>query len=305
MNIAICICTRKRQEGLKRLLGSLIRMRIPQDVNIKIVVVENDLENYSEQIVQSFSNDSTFPINYFLETRPGLSFARNRSVREASECDFCCFVDDDQEVDSDWLAELFRCQQEFDADGVWGQNPPVFKKDVPAYIRKFHRPHIYDYGQITKSAPTNCLLLRKSFLNQIEGPFDLRLNFAGGEDIFLTNLITLKGGIIRYTPKAKAYEIIPEERTTIDYIIKRTYRNSNSTYLVELLVDPNLNKLKVVTHLILRFVRGVIIIIPHLLFSKAEKLKGLIKIIDATGGLAFFLGFKTKFYQAKKIKNYI
>lgn len=297
LDIVICVCTRNRQDGLKRLLGSLMNMQAPNNAKVRIVVVENDSINHSEFIVQSFLLEGKFKINYYLETRQGLAYARNRSVKEAKNCDFCCFVDDDQEVAPDWLVELMNCQVEFDADGVWGQNPPIFLKKVPGFIKKFHQPRKHDYGEITESAPTNCLMLRKHYLDQVDGPFDLRLNFAGGEDTYLTSLITSIGGVIRFTPKANAYEIIPNDRTTISYLIIRTYRDSNSSYLVDLMVDPNLNKLLVIIHLCIRFTRGVLILIPYFIFSKSNRLKGLIKMIDAIGGLAFFLGFQTKFYQ--------
>ena len=296
--ISICICTRNRQEGLKNLLESLDRMHITPDMDIRLIVVENDKENHTEKIINEFLTKSKFSISYFLEPRQGIAYARNRSVKEAYGSDFCCFVDDDQVVHPNWLVELVKCQREFNADGVWGSTPPLFNNNkIPSYIRQFHNPEIYAYGTIVKRAYTGCLLLRKELLDRINGPFDLRLNFTGGEDTYLTYLITNIGGVIRYTPNAIAYEIIPESRTTIKYIIKRTYRISNTGLFVESLIDKNKAGWNALPRLIMRFCRGLLIVFPFLLFGKSNKLIGIEKIADAVGGFLFILGSKNKFYK--------
>lgn len=297
INISICICTRNRQEGLKKLLDSLIEMQTPPDTRVTIIVVENDLEAHSEKTVKEFSSASKLRISYFLETRQGIAFARNRSVKEAEGCDFCCFVDDDQVVAPDWLIELIKCQKEFDADGVWGPNPPIFNNKVPSYIRLFHMPEMYEYGTIVKEAFTNCLLLRKKYLDRIDGPFDLRLNFTGGEDSYLTYLISTIGGVIRYNPKAIAYENIPNNRTTIKYVIKRAYKRSNTGLFVKSLVGNEFSKLSALPKLTRKFCYGFLIVIPFIIFGKANKLKGLLKIIDAIGGFLFIFGRKIQFYK--------
>lgn len=297
VHISICICTRRRQEGLKKLLHSLNEMQSPSDTGIEIIVVENDLENHSENIIMEFSAISRFRVSYYLESRKGLAYARNRSVKEAGDCDFCCFVDDDQVVHSKWIAELLRCQKEFNADGVWGPNPPLFNRDVPDYIRKFYTPETYDYGTVVHKAATNCLLLRKMFLDSINGPFDIRLNFSGGEDGHLTSLVSGKGGIIRFNPDAIAYEIIPDNRTTIKYVLKRTYRISNTELLVKSLIENEFSRFKTIPRIIMRFSYGLLILIPYLIFGKYEKIKGLIKIVYAIGGLLFIIGNKNQLYK--------
>jgi succinoglycan biosynthesis protein ExoM len=297
MNISICICTRKRQEGLKKLLHSFEQMLVPSDTNIRIIIVENDTENNSGRIVEEFSLKSKFKISYFQEPRRGIVFARNRSVKEAGDCDFCCFTDDDQTVSSGWLTELLRCQQEFDADGVAGPTMPSFTMKVPVYIENFHKPNTYPYGTIVDSAFTGNLLLRKKFLDLLDGPFNIRLNLSGGEDSFLTREIIRKAGIIRFNPDAVAYEIIPADRSTVAYVIKRKFRTSNTELLIKSMIDNKFSKIDAIPRLVMRFCNGLIIIIPYLLFGKTQKLKGLLKIINAAGGFSFIFGKQSLFYK--------
>lgn len=297
MDISICICTRKRMEGLKRLLKSFEKMHVPPDVDVRIIIVENDEENYSESIVREFSDRSKFSVSYYLEPKQGLVIARNRSVAEAGDCDFCCFTDDDQVVSLNWLTELLKCQREFDADGVAGPTLPSFTKEVQVYIRSFHQPSTYPYGTIVKHAFTGCLILRKKYLDMLNGPFETRLNLSGGEDSYLTKQITKLGGTIRFNPEALAYEIIPENRATIKYIIKRKFRTSNTELLIRSISDKDFRKITALPRLIMRFCYGLLILIPFLIFGKADKLRGLIKIVNAIGGFAGIFGRQSQFYR--------
>lgn len=297
IKIAVCICTRNRQEGLVKLLGSIENMERPPETDIRIIIVENDIKNYSESLVRAFASESKFPIEYYLEPRQGIVYARNRSVKEAGNCDFCCFTDDDQVVSSDWISELLKCQLEFDADGVAGPTKPCFVKKVPLYLEEFYQPDSYQYGTIVQTGFTGCLLLRKRNLEQIEGPFDLRLNLSGGEDTFLTRQITDLGGTIRFNPNAVAYEFIPENRASLRFVINRTFMKSNTRLYVNGIMGKDFNKLELLPRLVMRFTYGLIIIIPYFIFSKRERFKGLMKIVNAAGGFAYIFGKRSRFYS--------
>ncbi len=295
--ISICICTRKRTDGLIKLLESIEKLIIPSGIEVKIVVVENDSENFSEEAVMKFAAKSRNRVSYFLETNKGLVFARNRSVKEAGDCEFCCFTDDDEYVLPTWLTELLRCQVEFDADGVAGPTYPVFPKEVPEYIKSFHQPDTFEYGTVVTSAYTGCLLIRKKYLDRIKGPFDERLNFTGGEDLNLTYNVSMLGGIIRFNPFAAAYENFQESRSSVKYIIQRTYRNSNTGLYARYLRNPRHFKRNALPRLIMRLCNGVLICIPSYLLGGQNRLKGVIKIVNAIGGFYFIFGRQNRFYS--------
>ncbi len=298
LKLKICICTRRREEGLHRLLSSLENMYIPDYINVGIIIVENDLYRNSEYLVIEFNNISKFKIEYYLEPKRGLAFARNRSVYEASGCDFCCFVDDDQIVDTNWLFELLKCQREFNSDGVWGPNPPIFDRKVSKAMRKFHSPRMFEYGAIVNEAATNCLLLKKSILDLVDGPFDERFNFTGGEDSYLTKSLIKLGKEIRFNPNAIAYEIIPEARTKLRFIIHRSFRIANSILFVHKSLDEgSYTPIVVIWRLFRRLVYGLIIVVPLLFFGGENKYSGLIKISDSIGGFMFLFGLTEKFYK--------
>ena len=295
--IALCVGTRDRPQGVLRLLRSLESIKVPPDAEIEVIVVENSQVGSTQQLVEQFARSSRNRMRYFLEERPGIASARNRSVHEANDADFYCFVDDDQHVDPEWLVELLKCQKEFDSAGAWGQNPPIFARKVPAYVAAFHQPEIYEYGTVVKQAYTNCLLLQKQWIDRVDGPFDERLNFMGGEDTLLTSTIAKLGGEIRFTPYAKAYELVPDARTKPTYLLKRTFRSANSRYYLQSLRDRDFRKLSIVPRLTVRMCYGLLLSIPFL-FVRSNRLLGFLKISDALSGFMFLFGFRIKIYAA-------
>lgn len=297
MKIAVCICTRKRPDGLKRLLESISVMHIPDGTDLKVVVVENDKEKFSESIVNDFVSSGRLNISYHLETKPGIVFARNRSVFEAGDCDFVCFTDDDEWVEPTWVEELVRCQKEFDCDGVAGPTMPVFTITLPEYIKSFHLPKSYSYGTVVRSAFTGNLMLRKRYLDMLEGPFDARLNFSGGEDSFLTGAITKLGAVIRYNPEAVASEYLPLNRSTFGYMLRRKFRTANTELIIRSINEKSFTKYKALPRLFLRFLNGLLISVPCLLFGGNDRFRGVLKMANAVGGFAFVFGRQTQFYK--------
>jgi succinoglycan biosynthesis protein ExoM len=297
MEISICVCTRRREDGLRRLLQSFEELVIPENATVRIIIVENDQVNSAEVLVNEFNRRGVLNIKYCLETKQGLVFARNRSVAEAGPCDFCCFTDDDQTVSPGWLAELVRCQREFNADGVAGPTLPVFPHEVPEYISSFHQPDTYPYGTVVAHAFTGCLMLSKRYLDMVEGPFETRLNFSGGEDNYLTRKITGLGGVLRFNPEAKAFETVPENRATVRFILRRKFRTSNTELLIKSINNPGFRKLSALPRYIARFCYGSLIFIPYLLFGGKNKLKGLLKVVNAIGGFAGIFGKNSEFYR--------
>jgi succinoglycan biosynthesis protein ExoM len=196
-----------------------------------------------------------------------------------------------------WLFELIRCQREFDADGVAGPTMPVFPREVPAYISAFHQPDTYPYGTIVDHAFTGCLMLRKSYLDKLDGPFETKLNYSGGEDTYLTKKITGLGGVLRFNPEAKAFEIVPENRTTVRFIIKRKFRTSNTELIIRSINDPGFWKISTFPRYMMRFCYGSLILLPYLIFSEKDKLKGLLKMVNALGGFSGIFGRDSQFYR--------
>ncbi len=104
LRVTVAVCTRDRAQQLKDCLDSL---RALDYRNLEVLVVDNAPSNAdTRELVRK-----EFPeFHYVLEPRPGLDWARNRAIIEASG-DILAYTDDDVVVDPHWvtgLAGVFR-----------------------------------------------------------------------------------------------------------------------------------------------------------------------------------------------------
>jgi GT2 family glycosyltransferase len=102
--VSVVICTRDRPaEQLNACLNCVRQQHYPR---YDLVVVDNAPNSDAARIVvASLAGD--IGLQYIVEPRPGLSWARNAGVAAATG-EIIAFLDDDEEPDVHWLAELAR-----------------------------------------------------------------------------------------------------------------------------------------------------------------------------------------------------
>jgi GT2 family glycosyltransferase len=104
VDLTVAICTRARPDLLASCLRSVLALR-PHDPadprHFQVLVIDNDPpDDATERLVSRLSG-----VRYSREARPGLDFARNRALAEATGL-WTAFLDDDVTVDSRWLEGL-------------------------------------------------------------------------------------------------------------------------------------------------------------------------------------------------------
>ncbi|MBE9076936.1 glycosyltransferase family 2 protein [Romeria aff. gracilis LEGE 07310] len=103
--VTVCVCTRNRTENLQICLDTLVQLDYP---NLELLVVDNaPSDDSTEKLVSSYSN-----VRYIQELRPGLSWARNRALKEARG-EFLAYTDDDVLVDKNWVTALVKTFQQY------------------------------------------------------------------------------------------------------------------------------------------------------------------------------------------------
>ena len=100
--VSVVVCTRNRSAILGSCLDHLARLTYP---HVEVIVVDNAPADDSTRRVVHAIDDSRF--RYVLESRPGLSFARNRGLAEARGR-YVGYTDDDVTVDRNWVHGLVR-----------------------------------------------------------------------------------------------------------------------------------------------------------------------------------------------------
>lgn len=299
--IEICVCSRRRPDQLRQFLCSasdaIGRLQERSPYRASVLLVENDDTATYRDLVDE-RTAAGMEIRHVLETAAGLSHARNRALKE-SQAEFILFVDDDQILDPEIILEFIRCQAEFRCQIVAGYAPVKYPAGTAPWRQGYFEPASIDYGRILDEAGTNCLFLETRALSLLSEPyFDPKLNFSGGEDIDFTTRLHEQGARIVSNPRAIAWENFPAERTTVSYILKRTYRN----WVVGTRLQMSL-KHKTARRMLLsaakRSLAGAVWAVPLLVRGGKGKLSGIVRMVEAIAIVASLLGTDSDFYRSQ------
>lgn len=217
--VTAVICTRDHPEGLQRCLQSLQSQDYPR---LSIMVVDNaPTTNLTALAVEA--SDGPHTVSYVLEPKPGLSRARNRSIREV-DSEIIAWIDDDEIADHGWAVELAGAFQDSeDVCAVCGIMLPG-ELDTPAQIwfeqygghnkgRGFD-PEVFSPATAAVQHPlfplppfgTGGNMAMRTAAVGMFGEFDPALGAGtrsmGGEDTRAITDLLLAGGTVRYQPTA-------------------------------------------------------------------------------------------------------
>lgn len=222
-HIAVCVCTYKRSAPLKRLLASLNAQKTGDLFTYSIVVADNDAERSAEAVVVEAQATSAVSIRYCVEPARGIAHARNKVVANA-EGDFLAMIDDDEFPCSDWLFKLFNTCEDYAVDGVLGPVKRHFDTTPPAWLANTDLCDraIYPTGTTVDwhEARTGNVLVRRSLLAADWAPF--RPEFKSGEDQDFFRRKIAEGRTFIWSSDAEVFEVIPPERWTRRYYIRRS-----------------------------------------------------------------------------------
>jgi len=97
----IAICTHGRPDALARCLRRLQELGVAASPRTRVLVIDNaPPDNRTALLMQAFPD-----VEYVIEPRPGLDFARNRAI-EVATGELLAFLDDDVVIDRSWLDGL-------------------------------------------------------------------------------------------------------------------------------------------------------------------------------------------------------
>jgi glycosyltransferase involved in cell wall biosynthesis len=248
-DVSICIASFRRPRGLARLLDSLFRQKLPEGLDVEIVVVDNDAAGEARSRALALC-DAARTARWFVEPRQNIALARNRAVFEARGR-WIAFIDDDEVPEADWLAELLRVQRLYDADAVTGPCLPRFESPPPAWIEEggfFERPR-WPTGRHLDRAYTNNVLTRSRSLALMEALFDERMGLTGGEDTEFFQRFANAGHAIVWCDTAMVYDAVPETRANLRWILARSYRMGACLAYIQRKTDPgSVTVLRVLVH---------------------------------------------------------
>lgn len=107
LKVSVIICTYNRVAYLPRTLEALASQTVPcQD--FEILLIDNNSRDNTPEVCRDFQEKHPeLNFRYLVESRQGLSFARNRGIDEA-QSDVLIFIDDDAFAAPDYLQNIIR-----------------------------------------------------------------------------------------------------------------------------------------------------------------------------------------------------
>ncbi|MFZ0962216.1 MAG: glycosyltransferase family 2 protein [Terriglobia bacterium] len=298
--IAVCIPTYKRPEGLRRLLAALATQEALPSRQITIVVVDNEGSPQSRAICDEFASKLKYPLRYCCELRRGLSHVRNKAVEFVAEfADALAFIDDDEVPSQGWLKHLADCQQAYGADAVSGPVVPHFMSEVPQWVtagRFFERPR-YATGTLLPEARTGNALIRMEVFDRI-GLFDDRFALTGGEDTDFFARLYESGGLIAWADEAIVDEWVPASRSNLRYILQRAYRAGNFIAFRTYPSQSFRQSLMYAFRGLLRGMKGLCLLLASVTRSRSEVVKALQRVSHGAGLIAGASGMRYEQYRS-------
>lgn len=228
--ISIGICTYRRPT-LDRALSSLEQLELPEAMRLQIIVVDNDEAGSAREIAERYIGRGRHEVCYQIEPRKGLSSARNRVLSLAKGA-WVAFIDDDERAEPNWIAELYSVANGRRADAAIGSVIPEFAVEPPNWVvtsRFFEAPLPSTGNAVTVSdALSGNVLLRTEFVSTHGLKFDEAFNTTGGEDSDFFHRFLDSGGTIVSAREAAVHELVPRERMTAHYMLRRSLRVGES-----------------------------------------------------------------------------
>jgi glycosyltransferase involved in cell wall biosynthesis len=192
--------------------------------------------------VSEFRATSALAVTYCVEPEQNIALARNKALEHATG-HFVALIDDDEFPVADWLARMLEVCTAHRADGVLGPVRPFFDDPPPDWLvrgRLCERPE-YETGVVLhwRQTRTGNVLLRREILDGVSAPFNREFG-NGGEDQDFFRRMMAAGNRFVWCNEGVVYEIVPPERRTRRYLLKRALLRGQNEKL--LLSAPSIAK---------------------------------------------------------------
>jgi len=226
LQISAIICTYNGSAHLLKTLQSLGKQSLDAR-SYEIVVVDNNSTDGVPSISKTFIEENPqLNIQYQLETKAGLSFARNCGI-EASEAPYIVFIDDDATANHEFLEGHLQVYGQYeDAVAAGGKVLGAYPNDeapewlshyiegVFSLIDRGEKVHLFEH-----KFPVGCNMSFKKSVLQGLGNFNTNVKYRSDEKFVFLKLKKSEKAIY-YLPQAIAYHNIDEKRMSKPSVIK-------------------------------------------------------------------------------------
>ena len=215
-----------------------------------VLIIDNGSTDGTADLVRQVADRYPGRFSYFVESKIGISSARNAAIQHASG-DIIAFTDDDVFFDSGWLKAVYRgFAARQDARCMAGRVIPQYAGGRPAWLGTEPDWLFIEglYGA-TRFGDSDRLLTPSDYLVganmafrketfRILGGFNVSMGRQGGsllskEETELFERINAAGLKTIYCPEALVIHRIPRERVNKKWILRRFYWQGISAVVLE------------------------------------------------------------------------
>jgi glycosyltransferase involved in cell wall biosynthesis len=235
--LSVIICSHNpRPAYLARALDALRGQTLPQD-RWELLLVDNATP---KPLATAWDLSWHCRANHILEPELGLAAARRCGMRGA-RADLLVFLDDDNVIAPDYLAQALRIGSEYPSIGVFGSGSIIgeFEQVPPAHLRNYLRylalreidePQFSRDGMSKRAKPWGAGLCTRAEIAVTYCESSIRScvaisgrrgeDLVGGEDDEISIIACNMGFEIGIFPELKLTHLIPPTRISDQYLIK-------------------------------------------------------------------------------------
>ena len=275
IEISAIISTYNRAHFLTGLFDSILAQNI--DINrYEIVIVNNNCTDNTEELCYKFiSENPDLHITYCIETNQGLSFGRNRGIKEAKG-EVITFLDDDAIITENFFEETINFfHRKSHVNAIGGKILLKYLKEKPNWYNPFMASLLgyFNYGDQEKIFTNDYfkgsnMSFRRSLFEKYEG-FNTRLgrvgkNLMGNEEKELFYRLKSYGEEMWYVPSAVALHLVPVERTYSSFI-KQQAIGTGTSQRQQALIKGQIAYLRCISNEIIKWGVTIVLMFYYLL----------------------------------------
>jgi len=233
MELSVILATYNRGATLREALASLDRLSTPPNFPWELILVDNNSDDDTRQVVNEFARNCSINVHYLFEPTQGKSSALNTGIRNAGG-KIIAFTDDDVIVDPRWLTELAAAFDKSDCLAVAGRVVPVWSEPQPDWLELEDQQAVvhFEYGDEPHEIDIPPIGANMAFRRQIfekYGLFRLALSSykrrsGGTEDMEFGLRLLRAGEKLIYIPTAVIYHPVDRNRPTKKFMLRWAYR---------------------------------------------------------------------------------
>lgn len=239
---SVIVCTRNRSSFLARTCAEILdRGYVGGDW--ELLIIDNGSTDDTLEIANRVAEEHPDRVRVVVETRLGLSEARNRGIQEA-RFDILAFIDDDAFPLGGWLEGLVAAFDDPEVMCAGGPVDPMFEGELPSWFRGRFLPYltVWDLGPSMvdlgyNEYPRGANMAFRAGALRRWGGFSPYLGRKGAsllscEETELCLRMERGGAKVVYVPGARVRHLTVASRITPKWLLKRFEAQGKSEAIV-------------------------------------------------------------------------